>query len=223
MLAEYERVAEAPVECPTAATPLAVWPFDDCDSPTALDSLGNHPGTLVGATRGTGYSGAGVTFDGTNDYVDFGNDADFALGEAFTVSLWMNPAPGMNRATFLAKNREGSSFSYMAHLEANVPTLTLGGGACNPGPFSAASPLPTDEWSHLAWTLAGGTLTLYVNGAQAGQWAGLIGVPNPNPGASLWLGGRADKTDRYFHGSLDELRLWNDALTATEIQALAGQ
>ncbi|HAA22133.1 MAG TPA: hypothetical protein DCP28_26455, partial [Cytophagales bacterium] len=51
---------------------------------------------------------------------------------------------------------------------------------------------------------------------------GITGSINANSGQTVWIGGRSDKTDRFFGGTLDELRLYNAGLCDTEIAALAG-
>ena len=64
---------------------LAYWTGDN----TPNDILGNYNGTLVnGTTYGTGKINQGFSFDGVNDYVDFGNNLDFDGSTPFSISTW---------------------------------------------------------------------------------------------------------------------------------------
>ena len=76
--------------------------------------------------------------------------------------------------------------------------------------------LPVATWSHLAATLANGSLRLYLNGNLAGTASVSGRLPNAN--GPLRFGGNSIWGD-YFAGQLDELRVYTRALSATEIQA----
>ncbi|HAP65118.1 MAG TPA: hypothetical protein DCR93_38455, partial [Cytophagales bacterium] len=125
MASEVARVSSSPADCGNLAE--AAWLFDDCASPMAVDSLGNHPGTLVGVTRSTGYRSAGLSFDGVNDYLNLGSGSGLELGNEFTISLWANTTQ-TTRGTLLIKNRQGSDFSYAVQLDNGQPVLALGSG-----------------------------------------------------------------------------------------------
>ncbi|HAA20475.1 MAG TPA: hypothetical protein DCP28_17570, partial [Cytophagales bacterium] len=161
MASEASLVSSSPADCGNLAE--GAWLFDDCASPTVIDSLGNHGGTIVGATRGMGYRGAGMSFDGVNDYINLGSDAGLNLSDEFTISMWVNTTQN-TRGTLLIKNPQAGSFSYAVQLDNGVPLLALGNGVNNPGPFSAAVNVADGTWYHLAWTFARGTVTTYVDG-----------------------------------------------------------
>ena len=75
--------------------------------------------------------------------------------------------------------------------------------------------LGLNAWTHLATTWDGGTWRLFVNGVQAGvrQFSGSIG----QSAQPLLIGGNAIWNDEWFQGQIDELRVYNRALTPTEI------
>ncbi|HAP64976.1 MAG TPA: hypothetical protein DCR93_37660, partial [Cytophagales bacterium] len=76
-------------------------------------------------------------------------------------------------------------------------------------------------WHHLAFTFGQGTVTGYIDGTEIAQWRNLPGAIIPNASTDVWLGGRSGKS-RFFTGSLDEVQFYGQALTALEINALAG-
>ncbi|MEL6538434.1 MAG: LamG-like jellyroll fold domain-containing protein, partial [Bacteroidota bacterium] len=219
MATEATRVSSSPAACNNL--PEGIWLFDDCASATAVDSLGNHGGTVVGATRAAGYRGAGMSFDGANDYISLGSGAGLNLTDAFTISMWVNTTQ-TTRGTLLIKNPQGGNFSYAVQLDNGVPLLALGNGVSNPGPFSAATNVADGTWNHLAWTLERGTVTTYVNGVAQSSTTGVTGSVLPNPGSEVWLGWRNNfKPGRAYQGLMDEVRIWQNALDATEIANLA--
>ncbi len=80
---------------------------------------------------------------------------------------------------------------------------------------SSTTPLPVNTWTHLAATYNGTQLAFYVNGVQVRTQA-RTGTyeQNANP---LWIGGNA-LYGEHFQGRIDDLRIYNRALTLTEIQ-----
>jgi hypothetical protein len=109
------------------------------------------------------------------------------------------------------------------YLMATSPTSSrpTGGGRFG-GPsietFGTAA-LPTNTWTHLAVTYDGAALRLYVNGVQVAslaQTGHLVTSANP-----LQIGGDS-LYGQYFQGTIDEVRIYNQALSASEIQADMG-
>ena len=81
------------------------------------------------------------------------------------------------------------------------------------------SPLPTNTWTHLALTYNGSTLTLYRNGVAVAT-SNVSGTLSPTTG-TLQIGG--SQYGEYFKGLIDEVRIYNRALSATEIQTIYQQ
>jgi hypothetical protein len=82
---------------------------------------------------------------------------------------------------------------------------------------SGTAGVPLDSWTHLAATYDGTTQRLFVNGVQVATKA-MTGPIKVSTGA-LRFGGNGTWSDEWFAGLLDELRVYNRALSATEIQA----
>src|SRR4030067_2841128 len=90
------------------------------------------------------------------------------------------------------------------------------GGTFSPSPLYGTTSLPLNTWTHLAATYDGGTMRLYVDGVEVASRAqtGLIQT-STNP---LQIGGDSIY-GQYFQGMIDEIRVYNVALTAAHIQA----
>ncbi|HAA19445.1 MAG TPA: hypothetical protein DCP28_11990, partial [Cytophagales bacterium] len=220
MAAEYSRLSFAPQACGDAL--LGFWAFDDCNPTTATDSLGVLNGTITGATTAEGYRGAGLRFDGNNDYVDLGTNSAFELSDRFTITMWVRTTQN-GRATLLTKNKDGSNLSYLARLDMGRPFFYLGNGVSNAGPYISNVNVADGSWHHLAWTFEAGILTAYVDGVAQGTFPGITGSVHANNGQPVWLGGRNDRSDRYYQGDMDQVGFWYNALSATDIAGLANE
>jgi hypothetical protein len=145
------------------------------------------------------------------------NDLDFTT--AFTLEAWVYPtALGSNRwRNVLIKERSGGEvYNLYAHSDTNRPAVfVVPTASSQPSEARGTSQLAVNAWSHLAATYDGTTLRLYVNGVQVATRA--MTAPLLTSSGALRLGGNS-VWGEYFQGRLDEVRLYNRALTAAEIQ-----
>ena len=181
-----------------------------------------HTGTLSGAAwTPAGRFGGALSFDGVNDWVTVADAADLDLTTGLTLEAWVYPtvSGGGSWRNVLIKERTGGEvYNLYANADTNAPTayvVTAG----NPGTALDArgtSALPLDSWSYVTLTYDNTTLRLYVNGVQAGSRA--VAGPLLTSTGVLRLGGNSIWGE-YFAGVLDEVRIYNRALTVSEIQA----
>jgi hypothetical protein len=192
------------------------WQLDEGVGVKASDSSGSgNDGALTnGAAWTTGRTGGGVVFDGVDDYVRVAESASLAGTDEMTVSLWL----------FATARTAGLNPRLCAHLGAwdiklnyDSPQLTLASG-----PLAiSASHVPLDEWHHLAVVFARGAVTFYLDGVKTLlSDTTFVGGENLGTGVELRFGAAGPTTDP-FTGSLDDIRLYNRALAATEVSALA--
>ena len=219
---------------PVAATALVgYWKLDEGQGLTAHDlSSGAHDGTL---TSGPLWTTAGLpasitfddpgalTFDGTSDYVDVGASAT-PNSSAFSVCAWVKlnstsgwqglvSQDGTNTSAYaLLKSSVTNKFALVAEApDANGASVTSTGGTTTP---------VTGTWYHLCGTYDASTLRLYVNGALEGAVAfsaSWTATGHTILGADKSSGLRCD----YLNGTLDDVRIYDVALTATQVAALA--
>jgi hypothetical protein len=199
----------------------AGWSFNEAAGTSATDSSGNNnTATLVnGVARTTGNYGGGLTFDGVNDYLTVPNSPSLDIsGTGLTLSMWINPqALSGGDSVVLGKfwNATMTSPYYQYGLElagGTVPVFYVGTAG---GPLLArmGSALSLNQWGHLAVVFDGSQVKFYLNGALVSTvplQATITARSNP-----FQLG--AFNTQEFFKGSLDEVRIYNRALTAQEI------
>ena len=179
------------------------------------DASGNgNNGTIGGATWTTsGKYGNALVFNGTSALVTINNSASLQLGTAMTLEAWVSPSTVSSAwRDVIYKGNDNY------YLEGTSPTSGAGrrGGTFSGSPIYGTTALTANTWTHLAATYDGTTMRLYVNGVQVASQAqtGAIAT-STNP---LQIGGDSIY-GQYFAGTIDEVRVYNVALTAAQIQS----
>ncbi len=200
-----------------AAGLVGAWNFDETSGDSVLDASGKkHTGTLQGATRTTGIYGRGLQFDGVDDWVTIADSASLDLTTGMTLEAWVKPEElGTTWRTILVKEQSDQlAYALYANTEAGKPSGHVFTSADNgvTGPDS----LPAGAWSHVATTWDGTTSRLFVNGEEVASRP-LSGTAVVSGGA-LRIGGNAIWAE-WFKGSIDEVRVYNRALTPAQLLA----
>lgn len=156
-------------------------------------------------------------FNGTTSWVTVPHSAALNLSTALTIEAWVYPtvAPAGWR-TVVAKERP-SGVVYYLHAGSSSPSPATGlVVATGEQTLYGVAQLPANTWTHLAATYDGAAQRLYVNGVQVSTRAQTGQISTST--SPLRLGGNASYGE-YFQGRIDEVRLYNRALTAAQIQA----
>jgi len=201
---------------------VAAYGFDEIGGTSAYDGsgLGNH-GTILGAVRVTGGRfGNALKFDGVNDWVTVNNSKTLALTTGMTVEAWVNPTTWMSgMSTVVMKEQPATSTSagtetYLlaANNSTNQPMSVVRTGS--EVAVGGTTQIPPNQWTHIATTYDGQYQNLYINGIlvnmlpQTGPITTSTGLLRMG-GNSLWGG--------FFQGYIDEVRIYNRALTQSEV------
>lgn len=225
---------EAFTPAPTGTGLVSRWPGDG----NALDVIGPNNGTIVGnVTFGLGKVGQAFHFypgPGGNEsfaaYVNVGNAPSLQVASGdFTVDAWVYPEticgeiPGTGCSSRgivgkmgAAPNLDGWRF----FLEGPKLTMNVGGQTFNTGTHAE---LPTFSvtagvWSHVAMVKRGTHLELYKNGGQLFS-STPINVFYDSHSAPMWIGSDPSEGNT-FYGFIDEVEVYNRALSPAEVQAI---
>jgi hypothetical protein len=200
---------------------VAAYNFDEGTGTTLTDRTGTgRTGTISGATwTALGKYGSALSFDGVNDWVTVADANALDLTTGITLEAWVFPtALGTSWRNVIIKERPGGEvYNLYANVDTSVPGVYVARASAPSVPLDArgTAQLPLNAWSHLAATYDGATLRLYVNGAQVGTRA-VAGALVVSTGV-LRMGGNS-LWGEYFAGRLDDVRIYNRALTAAEVQ-----
>lgn len=208
----------APPAAAQATVPVASYGFDEASGVTVLDASGHgNNGTISGATRtANGMYARALVFDGVSSIVTIPNAANLHLTTGMTLEAWINPS-AVSPAWRDVIYRGSDNYFLEATSDQNggAPTggITVSGGSTL---ASASGPLTPNTWVHLAVTYNGANLILYVNGVQASSVARTGSIASST--SPLQIGGDS-VFGQYFAGTIDEVRVYNVALTPAQIQA----
>ena len=194
---------------------MAHWKLDDGEGSIASDSSGNgNHGILTNGPVWTsgGFSGA-LIFDGQNDQVTV-DSTPLAMDtwNAISVGAWIKNDIGVGAGTddiVSYWNYPSSPSWLLSHHGNNKYFWSINGTG-----FVTGGVLSTD-WTHVVGTYDGSTMRLYVNGVEAALLSGLSGNL-PFSTADIIIGGQADGSN-FFDGIIDEVQIYNRALSAQEI------
>lgn len=205
---------------------IAYWKFNELNGGAALDSSGNgRTGTLSGSSLPTwttsGKFGNGLSFGGSTSYVSASNP--FTSNADFTISVWVKPS-AINTGSyqgFIGRQSGGGSWTYRAPSMWVAPS----DGALHYDSYSAGGVryanlisnmfTSADEWVLVTWVKSGTSYNIYRNG--------VIFSANQSAPATFYIGGTdydIGRVDNYFGGTLDDVRIYSRALSASEVMDL---
>ena len=210
------ELAAAPASMAATAGLVAAYGFDEGSGTTVTDASGNgNTGTITNATwAATGKYGKALQFNGTNALVTIPDAASLHLSTGMTLEAWVNPSTvNANWRDVIYKGND-NYYLEATSTNASKPDAGMIAGGSYADAFGTAA-LTANTWSYLTETYDGSTLRLYVNGTQVASTAhtGTIAT-STNP---LQIGGDS-LYGQYFAGLIDEVRVYNVALTAAQIQ-----
>lgn len=204
----------------TAPTGLvAAYNFNEGNGGTLYDASGNNNnGDLLGPIwNGAGKNGGTLLFDGINDAVSIADSNSLDLTTGMTLEAWVNPASQSSGSwsTVLLKEQPGQLiYAMYANTDTNRPSAHVYVNGSDRDTRGTAA-LPVNTWTHLTTTYDGSTLRLYINGTQVSSLA--ISGSITTSGGVLKIGGNG-VWGEWYKGYIDDVRVYNRALTASEIQ-----
>jgi hypothetical protein len=194
------------------------WRFDEGTGTTAGDSSGNgNNGTIYGATYTAGKYGQALSFDGTSSYVAVPDSSSLQITGAITLMAWVK-TNDLNKQAVITK-----SGGYLLYVG------TGGDGAVygylygtTSGWLGGSTDVADGLWHLIALTYdpnaGANNFKLYVDGALNAQYT-VTGSISPSTNR-IGIGDRPDVGYRdFFSGTIDEARVYNRVLSASEIQA----
>ena len=186
-----------------------------------IDETGSHHGQAFGGattdnatpaiTGNPGTCGYGL-FDGVNDYVEISDHPALDLATELTITTWIKPEtiPSSGLKSILSKDE-----NYEFHLNPAGEIFWWWG--TNSFSTSGAN-ITSGNWYHVSLTYKSGQQSIYINGVEKGSRNFTGNLPlNNDP---LQIGQDQNYRGRYFHGYIDEVRIYTRALTSTDVNVI---
>jgi hypothetical protein len=199
---------------------VGYWPFDEGSGTEAKDASGNgHNGELIDEPQWVaGKFGSALDFGGSGSYVLVPDDAALDLSDDVTYMAWFNLNEGIvGQRRMMSKN--DSIFVLFDFGGATSVDFLVKPN--NDFAESTTADWKLGEWYHFAGTYDGDALRVYIDGELEGESAGVPSIAVSS--LDLWIG-----ADDYqlpttsFPGILDDVRIYNKALSEDEIKAAMG-
>jgi|GEM_PF-215564 len=202
-----------------------LWKMDETSGTVAADSWADGDGTLHGdATWSDGIADNSVLLDGSSDYValpiglmknidDFTIATWVRLDEVSTWSRIFDFGTENNNSMFLTPrtSTSGEGIRFAIKTTSGYPKLSYN---------YAWTP---DTWTHIAVTLSDNTATMYINGEAVASSTEFTKRPSDlGNTTNNYLGKGQNAPDPYLKGSIDEFKIYNRALSGTEISDMVG-
>jgi len=194
---------------------VAAYTFSESSGTVIHDFSGNgNDGTLVGGAvfESSGKYGGALRVDGVSGKVFIKNSPTLEITNGMTIEAWVYPEKaGGPQSVVLKENQNDLSYGLYSGNSSGYPGVWIAPGRS----VSYGKALTLNAWSHLAATWNGQGLRLYVNGTlvknvtNSGSFSGVSS-------GGLSIGGNAIFGE-YFQGKIDEVRIYNRALTPKEL------
>ena len=207
---------------------VGYWSFNEGVGTNLGDFSGNrNDGTLVNTpTWVTGKFSKALSFvAASSQYVTVPDSSSLQVNTDMTVSAWVNfSSLGTDRVIIGQYDYPNSDRSWALYYQNSGAKITFktsqDGSVAAEKSFSFST---INQWVHITVVYSGGTATLYLNGASQGS--GAVSASLKDSAGPILIGASGNNTTRvaYMNGSIDDVRLYNRALTAGEIAALYNQ
>jgi uncharacterized protein (TIGR03437 family) len=213
------------IQPPTISGPSAAFGFDEGTGSTVSDASGSGiTGQIRKATwTSTAKYGKALSFNGSSAYVDLGNPSPLQSTGSMTWSAWVystgNPP---DDGQIIARSDDTVGWQFKTSPDTHVRTFAVGvSGSSTSGVTQRYSRtvIASKTWYYVAgvYDASARTLDIYVNGVlDNGVLRGTVPGSQFLPNLNTTIGKRSG--GYYFKGTIDELRVYNRALSAAEIQ-----
>jgi len=194
---------------------IARWPLDEGSGNVIKDVVGGNDGEFVGGKLQwvSAKFEKGLEFPGENIHVAIEKNPDLESADSVTLALWVNFSKVGSRGDIVSYDD-----SYAIITDTSVFKAFIHQG--NWPMANGATPIVTGEWYFAAMTYDGKNVNIYVNGEPDGTIAAPGSIAYQN--TELWFGAApADPGQAwYLNGILDEVEIWDKAMTEDEIMSL---
>ena len=163
-----------------------------------------------------GQSAHGLDFDGTDDYVNCGNDPSLNITGAVTVEAWIYITQTISQYKRFVEKDWATSYFLGSRFGTDGVAFSMDPNGNTSNVLETGDILSQFNWTHVAGTWDGSTLKIYVNGVEEASmpWSNTVDGSNNDVLIGKYYGGSSQN----FDGSIDEVRIWSVARTEQEIR-----
>lgn len=193
----------------------------------------NNDGTITGADNERGKLGQSLTFNGSSDYIQAADSVSLSIIGNMSIAAWVKPVALPASGAFMSlvtkyDGTGGSPGGYDFRLSNVAGTQKIGfitRSTTADGGGDVNYTLPLGKWSLFVGTYDGANSKMYVNGVFVGQVTNTVNPANNTKLLNIGKFGLYEGSElgRYFNGSLDDVRIYERAITANDVAQLYNQ
>jgi hypothetical protein len=196
---------------------VGYWKFDEGAGTAAADSssYGNN-GTLNGVPQWVaGQLGGALDFDGTGDSVEVPHNPSLSITDEITIAAWTNMRANASGEMAIV-SKGGWAANDLPYELTETPGDVIFWQFYDDGGRDTCSPNspPVSEWHHIAGTYDGKIFKCYIDGVLGEEWAYVGKMPQNTASVTI---GRRSRGGTFFNGMIDDVAIFNRALSADEI------
>ncbi len=211
-----------------APAPALSLKFDEGYGQTANDTSSNRNNGTLGSTANSDTSdpvwqtedmcinGKCLKFDGTDDYVSVPDSSSVSLTGSFTLSAWINTKSNTVQQSIIEKYDTPGYNGYILRILSSGKIAAYTAGSAGNDSVTGATTITTNTWNHVVAVYNGTQIMIYLNGILDGTTST---TRNPTDGSgTLKIGARGDDAATTFKGSIDDVKIYPYARTASQIK-----
>ena len=206
--------------------PVAYWSFDDISGNSVYDGAGNNDGTIYGAEIVDGILGDALYFDGKEDYIEVYADDSLDLTGEITVEAWIKRGDWSSNwsaiisKTYYSDKWENPWVQYKLSRYVDTDELCFQFATSNSefATLFGGSNIPQGEWVHVVVTYDRSNLKMYINGKLDTSMIESGSLQSRNTHVFIGRNWDSGYQNEFFNGTIDEISIYNIALTAYEIE-----
>lgn len=212
----------------TSTAPVGYWRLDEGQGTTANDSSGNsNSGTISGATwqnQEMCVSNKCLQFDGNNDNIQRADDSDFDFGAgvSFSVSVWIKHSENTSGQDILISKFNEAGYKILMEADGDITCGLDYDSTWSPADSvtSTAANYDDNKWHQVTCVKDANTsLTLYIDGTSVGTPDSSLTNSTLTNSDPLYVGIDADGTSNPWLGHIDDFKIYNYALSASQVKA----
>lgn len=200
---------------------ILYFSFDELDGNSTIDhsQYGNNGDIMGDPQLVEGRFGNALKFNGTTDWIEVPHDPILTVENAVTVMAWINAERhmGPNNQRWqgvIAKGNNPRSYSFYTESPSECLHLSAGGSGS-----VCTGKIALNEWQHVVGQVDNGTHRYWLNGENVGEFGDKNALPGLADTSVVYVGSTGEGANRRFLGLIDEVRIWNRALSEEEVQA----
>ncbi len=193
---------------------VANWSFNENSGSISKDSVGNNNGSVNGADWTSGASGSALDFDGKGGHSEVPNSTSLNIsGNQITLACWFKITTVNDDGAFIFKN---SQYFLRIDNQGRV-CFILYSPSWTEVSMNWGSRIKDTDWHHTAGVYDGTEMKIYLDGKEISSVSN-TGYIKPEP-SNVWIGSQTGSFNQ-FNGILDEVQIYNKALSASDVKQL---